>query len=420
MKLLTKTTLFYLLLSLLAFSIGGIVALRLIRTEVQKETDYSLRDSYRDARRAIQGGAPIEALNTRKVKIDSVPMHLVTDTNFVFADTLGPHPRLKDTEPYRKLTVTKVIDGQAYRFEIQDVFLELDDSYEVVVKIMTRLFLLLGLVLVGFMFFVSRSLLSPFQETLKRIKAFNVTNERVPDFPETTTTEFQQLNAFIEQMMQQAQRDYRSLKEFSENASHEIQTPLAIARGKLEILLETPNLSARQLGLIHTTQEALARLSKTSEALLLLTRIENQALLPKQDTDLSKIADRSLRTFSELAELKGLSLTAKIDEDVKVPIEPALAEILVGNLLKNAVRHNVDEGWIRLSLTQKALTIANTGEPPSLPTDQLFQRFQTNAGSGQSLGLGLAIVKKICDVHHFDLQYTYENDVHTLNVSFQS
>lgn len=420
MKLLTKTTLFYLLLSLLAFSIGGIVALRLIRTEVQKETDYSLRDSYRDARRAIQGGAPIEALNTRKVQIDSVPMHLVTDTSFVFADTLGPHPRLKDTEPYRKLTVTKVIDGQAYRFEIQDVFLELDDSYEVVVKIMTRLFLLLGLVLVGFMFFVSRSLLSPFQETLKRIKAFNVTNERVPDFPETTTTEFQQLNAFIEQMMQQAQRDYRSLKEFSENASHEIQTPLAIARGKLEILLETPNLSARQLGLIHTTQEALARLSKTSEALLLLTRIENQALLPKQDTDLSKIADRSLRTFSELAELKGLSLTAKIDEDVKVPIEPALAEILIGNLLKNAVRHNIDEGWIQLSLTQKALTIANTGAPPSLPTDQLFQRFQTNARSGQSLGLGLAIVKKICDVHHFDLQYTYENDVHTLNVSFQS
>jgi len=420
MNLLTKTTLFYLLISLVAFTLGGGVALRLIRTEVQKETDYSLRDSYRNARRAIKGGAPIEALNTRKVRIDSVPMHLVTDTSFVFADTLGPHPRLDHTEPYRKLTVTKVIDGQAYRFAIQDVFLELDDSYEVVVKIMTRLFLILGFILAGVMFFVSRFLLSPFQETLKRIRSFNVTQNQTPDFPETTTNEFEQLNAFIEQMMQQAQRDYRVLKEFSENASHEIQTPLAIARGKLEILLETPNLDERQLGLIHTTQEALGRLSKTSEALLLLTRIENQALLPREDTNLTEITNHSLRTFSELAELKGLSLSAKIDDDVKVLIDASLAEILVGNLLKNAVRHNINEGWIKLSLTQKMLTVQNTGEPPSRPTEQLFQRFQTNTSSGHSLGLGLAIVKKICDVHHFDLQYTYEKDVHTLIVTFTS
>lgn len=420
MKLLTKTTLFYLAVSLLVLTIGGVVALRLIRSEVQKETDYSLRDSYYDARRAIESGVPLSVLNTRKVQIDSVPLTMLTDTNFVFSDTLGPHPRLEGMEPYRKLSVTKVIDGQAYHFAIQDVFLELDDSYQVVVQIMTRLFLLLGLVLVIFVFFVSRSLLQPFQETLKRIRAFNVAQESTPEFPHTTTMEFKQLNAFIEQMMQQAQRDYRALKEFSENASHEIQTPLAIARGKLEILQESPTLDEEQIILIQTAQKALARLSKTSEALLLLTRIENQALLPRKSTNFSQITHRSVQTFQELAELKGLPMEADILPEVEVNIEPALGEILVGNLLKNAVRHNIPDGWIRVQLNHRRLCIENTGAVPKVPTEQLFGRFETQANSGHSLGLGLAIVRKICDVHGFDLQYHYDNGIHQLTVTFLS
>lgn len=420
MKLLTKTTLFYLAVSLLVLTIGGVVALRLIRSEVQKETDYSLRDSYYDARRAIVSGVPLTVLNTRKVQIDSVPLTMLTDTNFVFSDTLGPHPRLEGMEPYRKLSVTKVIDGQAYHFAIQDVFLELDDSYQVVVQIMTRLFLLLGLVLVIFVFFVSRSLLQPFQETLKRIRAFNVAQESTPEFPHTTTQEFRQLNAFIEQMMQQAQRDYRALKEFSENASHEIQTPLAIARGKLEILQESPTLDEEQIILIQTAQKALARLSKTSEALLLLTRIENQALLPRKTTNFSQITHRSVQTFQELAELKGLPMESDILPEVEVNIEPALGEILVGNLLKNAVRHNISDGWIRVQLNQRRLCIENTGAVPKVPTEQLFGRFETQANAGHSLGLGLAIVRKICDVHGFDLQYLYDNGIHQLTVTFLS
>lgn len=418
MRLLTKTTILYLLLSLIVFSIGGVVALKFIRSEVEKETDYALRDNYRDARRAIKSGVPIEALNTRKVRIDSVPLSEVSDTTGTFSDTLGPHPFLDEMEPYRKLTITKVIKGKAYRMEFQENFLEQDDSYEVVVKIMTRLFLLLGIVLVTAMFFISRYMFKPFHETLRRIRAFNVTRTERHPFPKTSTREFRHLNEFIDQMMQQAQRDYRALKEFSENASHEIQTPLAIARGKLEILSESESLSARQIDLIQTAQSSLARLSKTSEALLLLTRIENQALAPRQKTNVSEIAERSLHTFEDLAALRGLSMTTDIKPNVTVPIDPALCEILVGNLLKNAVRHNQDNGWIKLRLSSQQLIVENTGAPPSVPTDQLFHRFQTNSNGSRSLGLGLAIVKKICDVHNADLQYVYESGVHRLIVTF--
>lgn len=418
MRLLTKTTILYLLLSLIVFSIGGVVALKFIRSEVEKETDYALRDNYRDARRAIESGVPIEALNTRKVRIDSVPLSEVSDTTGTFSDILGPHPFLDEMEPYRKLTVTKVIKGNAYRMEFQENFLEQDDSYEVVVKIMTRLFLLLGIVLVTAMFFISRYMFKPFHETLRRIRAFNVTRTERHPFPKTSTREFRHLNEFIDQMMQQAQRDYRALKEFSENASHEIQTPLAIARGKLEILSESESLSARQIDLIQTAQSSLARLSKISEALLLLTRIENQALAPRQKTNVSEIAERSLHTFEDLAALRGLSMTTDIKPNVTVPIDPALCEILVGNLLKNAVRHNQDNGWIKLRLSSQQLIVENTGPPPSVPTDKLFNRFQTNSNGSRSLGLGLAIVKKICDVHSADLQYVYESGVHRLIVTF--
>ena len=418
MRLIVKTTLFYLLISLIVFSIGGVAALRLIRLEVDNETDYSLRDSYLDARQAIERGVSLSALNTRKVRIDSIPIEKIRDTTLIFSDTLGPHPRLDTSEPYRMLTTKKVIKGQGYHFVIQDVFLELDDSYGIVVKIMTRLFLLLGGISVLVMFVISRVIFRPFRITLRRIEDFNVTRTDTMPFPRTSTWEFKHLNRFIGRMMQKAQRDYRALKEFAENASHEIQTPLAIAQGKLELLMETEGMNRQQIEFIQSAQASLGRLSKTSEALLLLTRIENQALIPKNKTDLSKVTRQLLGTFRDLAALRGIGMTIDVDDEVEVAIEPALSEIMISNLLKNAVRHNYENGWIRVNLDHQGLVIANTGAEPTIPIDQLFDRFQTLGKGNHSMGLGLAIVQKICEIHKYDIKYTFDDGIHRLNVNF--
>ena len=419
MNLITKTTIFYLLVASLVFSVGGVVAYNLIMQEVKMETDYELEARIRQVIHALEEGVPEKYLTSEKVSI----LHLASldsdETRFQFADTIAPHPYIQDrTEAYRKVMATTKVNSQPYQISMMDVFIESDDIYESVVRIMTRLFILLGATLLILSFLITRWLFLPFQKTLDRIQAFNLKKQDSLALPVTTTKEFKQLNTFIAQMVAKARRDYLSMKEFSENASHEIQTPLSIAQGKLELLLETPNLSHEQLKLIHDSNQSLSRLSKLGEALLLLTKIDNKEFIAQASINLTDLLEKITQNFRELAELKGLYFEKNIQQDIQVKIDPALADILLSNLLKNALRHNVKEGWIKVYLTKEKLSISNTGLPPNVPTDQLFKRFQKSLQTENSLGLGLAIVKKICDVNNFTPHYDFADGIHEISVKF--
>jgi len=421
MNLLTKTTILYIFLSLIVLSIGGVIALQLIREEVRKETDYSLIENFLELRESLDNGIPANSLCNNKVQIHPVPSTgAKLDTSIQFQDTVALHHLLNRPEPHRVLHTIKPVDGTYYDFRLIDVFIEPDDSYEVVVKIMTRLFLILGAVFIVCSLLISRSLLRPFYRSLDILRRFNVKNDQQMDFPRTSTKEFQQLNNLIGQMMHKTRRDYRSLKEFTENASHEIQTPLAIAQGKLELLLESASLLPEQIQLIHGSQDALRRLSKMGEALLLLTKIENEATVVRGKTDLTALTERMVKEFGAIAELKGLALHTDIARGVTLPIDTGMAELLLNNLFKNAVRHNLSGGWIQVRLTPKKLELSNTGQAPLVPTKQLFERFQKNVQSDRSLGLGLSIVRKICDIHNFGVDYHYETGAHRISVKFSS
>lgn len=419
MSLIIKTTLFYLLLALVVFGVGGVVAYDQIKEEVQKETDYELGTRIRQLAYALEEGVPERLLVSDKITIQALDRYNPADTNFVFSDTLAAHPYLADRmEVYRKATVVREINDRAYRLVMMDVFIESDDIYDSVVRIMTRLFILLGVTLLVFSFLINRLLFLPFQKTLERIRAFNLKKQEALALPFTTTKEFKQMNTFIAQMIAKARQDYLSVKEFSENASHEIQTPLSVAQGKLELLLESPDLNLEQLKLIDAAQQSLNKLSKLGEALLLLTKIENKEFIAQEEIDFSAIVKQNADNFSELAEMKGLLLSEKIKKEVMLKIDPMLAEILVTNLLKNTIRHNVKGGWISVQLDDQALMVSNSGESPRIPTQQLLERFQKSHHSNGSLGLGLAIVKKICDVNNFDIQYHFDENAHRISVKF--
>lgn len=238
------------------------------------------------------------------------------------------------------------------------------------------------------------------------------------DLPNTSTNEFRQLNRFVNEMTHKARRDYLSVKEFSENASHEIQTPLSIAQGKLELLQEMPGLTMEQSELIQAAQYSLLKLSKLSEALLLLTKIDNKEFAAQEEVDFSRIVQCCLCNFAEISGLKGLEFTSEVEEKVLLYMDATLADILVVNLVKNAIRHNIPEGWIHVKLTKNQLCVENTGHPPKVPTQQLFERFQKNHQTDGSLGLGLSIVKKICDINQFTVSYTYLDAIHQICVKF--
>ena len=423
MRLITKATLLYLFIMSLVFSIAGVVTYQMVMKRVARETDYSLAQNMDLLKESIKVGKPLDALQNRKTQIVKVTTFQPKDTilnTSVFSDTLAMHPYFKRLEPHRKLTIVQQINGEYYRFSMIDIFLETDDVSGGVVNVMTRLFFGLGLILLVCSFLISSWLFQPFQKSLQKIKAFNLKNDEAITFPETTTKEFNQLNGFITQMTDKARRDYISLKEFSENAAHEMQTPIAVAKGKLELLLESPNLQEAQLPLIQSAQIALSKVSRMGQSLSLLTKIENNEFTAKETTDFSKLVAQSVLTFKDIAELKNLALESDIEKNIILPINTAIADILVSNLLKNAIRYNLPDGWIKVELNKNQLVIKNPGHPPKVPTNQLFERFRKSNQSGKSLGLGLAIVKKICEVNHLKVDYIFKEGIHQLIVKFSN
>lgn len=417
MNLITKTTLFYLLVAMLVFGAGGVLTFYLVQKEVQIETDFALRDNLNEITEEVADGVPLNFLKRGKVDITDLGT-APRDTFYTFSDTLAPHPYLEgQMEPYRKVTAVREVKGRYYRVSISDVLIETDDIYDVVVDIMLRLFIILSAAMLFFSFLITGWLFRPFQKTLERIRSFNLREHEVLDLPRTSTREFRQLNAFVAQMAHKARRDYLAVKEFSENASHEIQTPLAIARGKLELLLETPGLTDEQLELVQSAQQNIDKLSKLGNALLLLTRIENKEFANNQEpVNLSGITRHCLDNFTELAGLKGLTLNSHIEPKVLAVIDPTLADILVANLVKNAIRHNIPGGWVDVKLDAGQLLVRNTGPAPRVPSEQLFERFQKSRHADGSLGLGLAIVKKITEVNNFQVSHRFSEGVHEVAV----
>lgn len=264
---------------------------------------------------------------------------------------------------------------------------------------------------------VSKKILSPFNQTLNSIQKFNIKKKQPLALAETNTKEFQELNQFLKKMADKAVIEYGLVKEFSENASHELQTPLAVLRSKLELLTET-DIQVNQASLIADMQNAIEKLSRINHSLLLLTKLENQEFEATSEINFTNYVQELLAIYEDRIAIKELTLTRNIDEQVYVKINPTLADMLFDNLLSNAIRHNVKNGIIHLRLNKRGIIISNTGPFPIFPTEELFQRFKKSNQCNNSVGLGLSIVKRICELNNFKVTYIYEDNLHILKVIF--
>ncbi len=419
MKLLFKVTLYYLIITLIVFGVGGIMTYDIFQRQVQMETDRYLISRLWSLETSIENGESPSAFISDNLSIKQID-NSAEETRYIFGDTLADHPSplIDRLEPHRKLRVIRKINDQTYKIEIFDVIVESDDIFSGVFQSQTRLFVILGTVLVLSSFLVSIWLFRPFNVTLQGIKNFRLNDTEPIKLQKTSTKEFRELNQIIDQMIQKIQSDYQSLKEFSENASHEMQTPLAVAKGKLELLLQSKGMDEEQLMLINSAYNSIDHLSKMGRSLGLLTKIENNEFRDLQEIDLTRQIKNTLFDFQELLELKGITIKQNLEENVKVKSDPILIQILIGNLFQNAVRHNSPNGEIEVKLTSSEFTISNSGKKLNNPSDLLFKRFKKDNQSSDTIGLGLAIVKKICEINDYEISYQFENEQHTLKVKF--
>ncbi|MBX2842955.1 MAG: HAMP domain-containing histidine kinase [Flammeovirgaceae bacterium] len=419
MKLLLKTTLYYLIIALAVFGIGIWITFSVIKKDVDLETDRYLWEKEKDIAEAISRGVSTSDINNEKINVIILTGNNLAEEKPYFSDTLVQHRILKRDEPHRRLNAIEKINDNFYQITLYDVILETDDIYESSVYSLSMIFLLLALVLVLSSFLISQKLLKPFENTLDIIKKFKLQDKEPLNLPYTNIKEFSDLNNFITEMTRKVYKDYINLKEFSENASHEMQTPLAIAKGKMELLLESPNLNDEQLQLIGSTHQAISKLSKLGQSLSLLTKIENKEFSNLQEINLTQIIENLIFNFKELIELKGINLKSELAENVYVKMDQNLLDMLLTNILQNAIRHNFENGEIKIDLTESELVISNSGKPLKIEPEKLFERFRKDNQSQESIGLGLSIVRKICDVSQIMVKYTYVKEFHIVTLGLE-
>lgn len=417
MKLLTKTSLFYIAISVMLFSAGGIVFYKLVHNILSEEiTEHLLLEKdkvlqYMEEKGEIPPPSPLVYDILIFNRTSSPIKEEIKDTFY--------NPKFEgESLPYRQIRFGAEVNENNYEVLLAKPLPESTDLIETIIQAFVILAASLLAVLFIFNFLLSRIVWKPFQSTLGKLREFDLRDRLKIQLPPTETEEFRLLNDEIRKMTEKMQRDYVSLKEFSENASHEIQTPLAIIRSKIELLMQSEKFSEDEMKLLQEIYESTNRLSKLNQSLLLLSKIENRQFHETQPLNVEKLIDSKLTHFEEMIRFKNITVEKNYLASPEININPQLAEILVSNIIGNAIKHNLNGGALSIMLTEHSLSVSNTGHSLNTSTEKLFERFSKESFAPDSVGLGLAIVKQICDSYGFKAEYSYSTGMHTLTIRY--
>ncbi len=419
MKLLHRTSYYFLIFSLATLLVGALVISWGLNAVFTHQLDESLAHTRTVLKKELLRRDTLPSyleIMDERISLQKVDASL---KEAYFKDTLLLVQEEEETElePFRQHIYTEVIHGQNYLIELSHTKFERED-------LVTALLLFIVGFLLLFLFFfnlfnryLSQRLWRPFYHLIAQVSKFNINDKFAVKGIATEIDEFKTLAVVLEDMTAQLVKDYRVLKQFSENAAHEIQTPLAIILSQTELLFQHRDLDEQQAAHLQEIQNASQRLSRLNKSLLLLTKIENRQFVELKDLALHELIQQKAQIFTPLLEENNLTLHLRINEKT-IRANPDLVEMLLGNLLSNAIKHNRQRGAVNILLDQQQLIVQNTGRPLVISPALLFERFRKGEDSTPSLGLGLAIVKEICEVYQWRVAYRFENELHQLVITF--
>ena len=418
-KLLHKTSTVYLLFSVMLLIVSAPLFYYITESLYIEETDETLilhKNEFLKYSLPTLTTPEIQNWNkyNRNIKIEPFK-NSGNDTIFYnsYYDTLDA-----ETEPYRELNASILIDGNPYTYSARINLVETED----LMKSIAILFLvIISLLLVGLFVITKRlsiNLWKPFYETLIQIEKFEIDKSNQPKLTDTNIDEFNRLNQSIEKLIERNTSIYNSQREFIENAAHELQTPLAVFQAKIDTLIQNADFTQEQYKMLSSLNDSVSRLNRLNKNLLLLSKMENDIYNEKQTINLNEAIEKHFDFFTEQAKAKNLIIKTEMKEAVAVKSNPVLAEILISNLFLNAIRHNVNDGQVLVILSNHSLTFSNTGQSQTLVADKLFNRFSKSNPSEQGNGLGLAIIKKIADLNNWKISYSFANNLHSFSLAF--
>ena len=242
--------------------------------------------------------------------------------------------------------------------------------------------------------------------------------QELQELPSTYIDEFRMLNEAVNELTRKNKEVFENQKQFIEDASHELQTPLSIIQSKLEALVSRTTLTAEQAAIVDSIIGSTQRLKKLNKTLLLLAKIENSQFLMTDEVNVNGIIGRSLEYYDEQKNILNIKMKINIRKRVVISGNKMLTEILIQNLLKNAFLHNVEDGMVDIKLDKKQLVVTNSGNQKSISQKRLYQRFNKSSNNPESWGLGLSIAFKIADKSNWKLKYNFEGNQHIFTIYF--
>ena len=395
MKLLTKYNRVNLITAILVILITGVIYYQVISMILNRQVDQDLEVEEQEVFEFVRLNQQLPQVfksNDQQILFQNIGAGIVARH---FINTNFYNSKEKENESGRGLISSVIVKGQKYKILIVESKVETEDLVQIIFGITLAVILILLTVLFIINRLVLQRLWQPFYDTLFRLKTFNVADrEKHFNNINSGVEEFDELNKVISLMSSKVIKDYNDLKSFTENASHELMTPIAVINSKLDSLLQTDQFSEGQSKILGDLYQSVAKLTHLNKAMLLLAKIENQLLSDKKSISLNTMLQDQLVRFNELFAIKNINVSSSITEK-NVMANEFLLEILLNNLISNAIRHNLNGGTIQFELNDNELIVSNSGKKEPLQVDEIFNRFSKSSESEGS-GLGLTISKQIC------------------------
>lgn len=424
MKLLTKTNIYTSIATALLFALGVFVVYQVIKLKLDRDVDEQLLSTKGRIIKGLKEGIPPKEFLSnigQQIYVKEIYRQTIFDNRFVeYVEEKVDYKTGKrdndDIITQRELLFQVKARDKLYEVTICISLLEGQKMGEYIIGVV----LIFLIVSIFFLFllnrYISAFIWSPFYDTLSNIKTWNIKKNANLEFKSTDIDEFHLLNDTVKDLTQQIQLDYYNLKEFTENVSHEAQTPLSIISTKLELLLQQSNYSEKQHEHLLQAYRATQRMYKLNEALILLTRIENKQFVDKCLIDLTLAIEEKLDVLSDFIEAKNIIIHKEYNKIIQKEVNPVLLTILLNNLFINAIKYNYeDKGTIRIMVDENSLTIENSSPLEKIDKQFMFERFKKNSTSG-SLGVGLSLIKKVIDFFNWQITYSYKDNLHKFKI----
>jgi two-component system sensor histidine kinase QseC len=419
MKLFAKYNRVNIAATILAFVFGSIVFYFVLHYVLIRQLDQGLRVEQQEVVNYVTAHDRLPDIqNTRHQWIQVEPATAPIEK--VKPRSVQAYNRSEDEkESIRQLTFSLTAAGKLYHITVNQSETETEDLLQLIILVTVGM---IGIILLS-NYIINRAVVGrlwqPFYTTIDKIKDYDLSSQQPLRLAKEPIDEINLLNENLNRMTERIHQAYQALRSFTENASHEMQTPLAVIRSKVEALLQETEGKEKNIQQLLAIEDATQKLSKLHQSLLLLTKLGNRQFLLNEPVNFAEIIRIKLEERQELVASRNLVFHISCEE-VVLAFHRHLAEILVNNLLNNVIRYTPAGGDVTIDLTTRSLSIKNTTTNGPLNGDKIFQRFYKEDQSGEGTGLGLAIVKEICIIAGFRIEYRYTDNMHDFIIYFTS